>query len=201
MKLVIVTHAHPDHSGGAPIYREKYQIPIAAAENINDHYLGASGILAYSIDLLLANMVALKKSNNFEKINFKRKIKFDYVLMDRDPIPFFEDWIAIKASGHTEYDVSIFHLENKIAYIADNIISSKSSYYRPYPISNPIEYKKTLSKYISLNIKSYLLAHYSTHQISDEVIKKLRDEAPEKPRIHRTTLPTILKHFTKSFLK
>jgi glyoxylase-like metal-dependent hydrolase (beta-lactamase superfamily II) len=40
LKLLVVTHLHPDHSGSAMSLGEKYSIPIAAPENINLWYKG-----------------------------------------------------------------------------------------------------------------------------------------------------------------
>ena len=67
LKCVIVTHSHPDHSGGAFVFQKKYQIPIAAMESINEWYKGVDGFLAYYIDILLTYLVAIKKKQKIKK--------------------------------------------------------------------------------------------------------------------------------------
>lgn len=200
LKLVVITHAHPDHSGGAAFYK-KYGIKLAAPINVNDWYKGVSGIFTFIIDLILAHMVAFKKSDKFKLMFFKRKIDFDYALKENDPLPMFDDWKVIEAKGHTCSDISLLHNESKIAYIADNIISSKNKFFRPYPIYLPIEYKNTIKKYIDLEIQKFLLAHFGEKEISKNILEGLVHGVSVRPRSHRTALLSIFKQFVKSIFK
>ena len=128
LKLVIVTHAHPDHSGGARLFQNKYSIKIAGPEHINEWYAGLSGFLTYWVDILLTHMVAMRKSGKLQNIFFPRKQNLDYVLSDLDLIPGFEDWKALSAPGHTAVDLTIYNEKENRAYIADNLVGTAKKY-------------------------------------------------------------------------
>lgn len=128
LRLVIVTHAHPDHSGGANKFSRLYNIPIAAPENLNDWYKGIAGFVKYWVDLLLAYMVAIKKTKRFENMLFERHTHIDITLYDGDAIKGFEGWSALTCPGHTNVDLSIVNLNDKIAYIADNLVGTDENF-------------------------------------------------------------------------
>jgi glyoxylase-like metal-dependent hydrolase (beta-lactamase superfamily II) len=193
LKLIIVTHAHPDHSGGSTFLKKKFNIPIASTEKVNEFYSGLKGFSVYWIDILLTYMVARRKKTGFKNIIFPREIVIDYKLNDGDMIPGFEDWVALSCPGHTSSDLTIYHQETKTAYIADNIVSSRTSYNPPYPIIHPKKYKRSLKKYIDLGIENFLLAHYNENKISKGELENLIKKAPDIHRSHSNTLFKILK--------
>lgn len=199
LKLVIVTHAHPDHSGGASFYKEKFKTKIAGPENVNNWYRGFEGILTYGIDLLLTYLVALRKKKGIKNILFPRKLRLDFALKDGDAIPGFENWKVLQTPGHTTDDLTLYCQRENTAYIADMIVGQRKEFFRPYPLSLPGEYKKSLQKYIDLKIETFLMAHYGINVISEDQIKKNIDKTPSIPRVHRNTLPTILKHLLRAF--
>lgn len=194
LKLVVVTHAHPDHSGGHRIYQKKYHIPIAAPMNINDWYSGLPGILTYVVDIFLTYLVATKKKRGIKWIGFPRRVRADYFLQNLDLLPGFEDWQVLNTPGHTESDISLYHKEKSKIYIADNIVKSKNSLYRPYPINSPEKFQRSLEKYIELAPQHYLLAHHGECEIKIEKLIQLKSNVPKVPRNHRNTLPHIIKH-------
>ena len=197
LKLVVVTHAHPDHSGGAMTYRSRYNIAIATPEDINKWYSGLSGMITYFVDLILTYLVAQRKKRGYEWILFSRYIQSDYFLKDHSPLPGFEDWQTISTPGHTFSDISLYNKKESTIYIADNIVASKNTFLRPYPIVKPNSYQKSLQKYIELCPDSYLLAHYGEYKITKDQIETLVRGVSSTPRNHRNTLPAILKHLFK----
>jgi len=60
VKMNFVSHAHPDHAGGAPILRDKYKIPIAAHHEIDKWYAGFGGFLQQKTDIMLAGFVLIR---------------------------------------------------------------------------------------------------------------------------------------------
>ena len=74
LALVVVTHAHPDHSGGAHYYQQRYGIPIAGTHEMNDWYKGISGIFTQFVDIFLTHYVAYKKKKSLQNIWFPRFI-------------------------------------------------------------------------------------------------------------------------------
>lgn len=199
LQLVISTHAHPDHSGGLKYFKEK-GIPIAGPEKLSEWYGGLSGFLTYGVDILLTYLVAINKKRGIRNIIFPRNVKLDYVLKDGDSIPGFDEWQVLETPGHTNCDLTIYHKETQVAYIADNFVVSTQKVFRPYPIYSPERYKESLKRYMSLRIEEFLLAHYGRQKISSAEIEKLISSTPIKPRIHMNTLPGILVKLFKSLL-
>ena len=54
LKLIVVTHPHPDHSGAAPTLHRQYGVAIAAIPTINEWYRGLNGWLTQKTDILLS---------------------------------------------------------------------------------------------------------------------------------------------------
>lgn len=196
LKLVIVTHAHPDHSGGSTLFKNKLNIPIASTEKVNEFYYGFKGFVVYWIDILLSYMVASRKKAGFRNILFPRRIVIDHYLNDGDILPGFKEWSVLSCPGHTSSDLSVYHSKSNTAYVADNIVSSRTGYNPPYPINHPNKYKKSLQRYIDLNIETFLLAHYNENKISAEEIESLIKKAPN---IHRSHSNSLFKIFKKLF--
>ncbi len=58
LTLIVVTHMHPDHAGGAMRLRERSGAQVASHPKAKNWYSGLSGRLAHGIDLLLTWWVA-----------------------------------------------------------------------------------------------------------------------------------------------
>lgn len=199
LKLVCVSHAHPDHSGGA-FYFQKLGIPIAGTELLNDWYKGISGAWVYIVDVGLTYMVWTKRKKEGDKLKnlfFPRRLNFDYLLKDGDSLPIFKNWKALRTSGHTYSDLSFYHEKEGVVYVADNLISKKNGFIFPYPIVNPKAYKESLEKYRDLKPNKLLLAHYGEIPYEEEQLKELIEKVPSKSRRHKNSLIPILFSFVK----
>ena len=192
LKLVIITHAHPDHSGGAYYYQKRYGIPIAGTWKMNEWYSGFSGFITQIVDIFLTHYVAYKRKKSLKNIWFPRKLEFDHILEFDQPLPGFSDWRILSTPGHTLVDLTVFHKDESIAYIADCIIRLGQRTIHPYPINHPEKYKASLSRLRDLNIKTYLLAHHGSTEINCVTFKELISSIPNKPKNHRTS---VLKMF------
>ncbi|MCR9204386.1 MAG: MBL fold metallo-hydrolase [Halobacteriovoraceae bacterium] len=198
LSLVLVSHAHPDHSGGASTYK-KLGIKVAGPIASNNWYSGLGGIAKYMIDILLTYYVAYKirQKNLYQFIFFKRKVDFDYPLEEGQLIPGFGEWKVVSAPGHTSSDLSFFHEGTKTAYVADNLILTGRGVIAPYPITLPPSYRESLAKYLKLGVEEFLMAHYGRQKIPHEKIEKIISKVKDTPRIHRTTLPRMVKKLLK----
>ena len=196
LKLVVLTHAHPDHSGGAQYYRDLYQCPLAGSKDLNLLYSGLSGRMTHLVDMVLTYYVASKRQAGWKNVVFPRHIELDYILAEGDVLPMFSDWQVLETPGHTLADLSIFHAKSSTAYVADCIIGSRTWYSRPYPIHSPVQYRNSLGRFVELGIQNFLLAHYGEHQIPAEKIQTLIDGVGDDPRKH---LQTVQKKAGKSF--
>jgi glyoxylase-like metal-dependent hydrolase (beta-lactamase superfamily II) len=200
LKLVIATHPHPDHFGGLSFFKKR-GISIAGPEKINIWYKGFSGLMTYLVEVFLTYLVALNKKKGMKKILFPRKVELDYALSEGREIPGFSDWKVMECPGHTPMDLTIYHSEKKMAYIADNFISAKSGVFCPYPIFDPAKYKESLNRYIDSDIEEYMLAHRGRMKIKKEQIERIRDKISLTPRRHTNTLPKIFLKLFKVMIK
>jgi glyoxylase-like metal-dependent hydrolase (beta-lactamase superfamily II) len=193
LKLVCVTHAHPDHSGGASFYKKR-GIKVVGTQACNQWYRGLSGFFTYLTDIFLTYVVAAKvrKENVYQNVLFSRKVNFDEYLIAGQTLPGFPDWQVIEAPGHTDNDISFYHPSTNTAYIGDNIIAIHNKFMAPYPIVLPVHYKNSLGLYIKLGIKNFLMAHYGAHQVPHSEIEKIISKVSDEPRRHKTALPALL---------
>lgn len=199
LKLVCVSHAHPDHSGGAHLF-QKRGIKIGGKRECNLWYRGASGFFTYLTDIFLTYVVAKKvrKKDIYQNVIFPRKVHFDVEFSLNEGIPGFEEWQVLHAPGHTDNDLSFYHRATNTAYIGDNIIATHKKFMAPYPIYLPRMYKETLKKYLTLEVKTFLMAHYGSHDVAYSEINKIISKVSNKPRRHKTMLPSLLlKLFTR----
>lgn len=193
LKVVVISHAHPDHSGGAYYYRKETGALIVAPSMLNDWYAGLSGLFTYAIDIFLTYVVARKKKKEFRNVLFPRKIAIDKSVEEGDVIPIFNDWLALETPGHTSCDISLYHPNSGVIYIGDILISSSKGPFAPYPVFNPQEYKTSLNRLIELPINEYLLSHNGPQYYEKHQLSKVLEKTGDKPRRHRNTLPKILK--------
>ncbi|MBO8159882.1 MBL fold metallo-hydrolase [Thermosyntropha sp.] len=162
IKLTIVSHMHPDHSGGANTLREKYHIPITAYHTIDNWYSGIGGRLQHKLDCLMAQSVAHKQHRRLEKTLFNPLINPDYPLYDGDFLPFFPDWQVLHVPGHTLHDIALFNKKENIMYIADIIVNlKKDKFVLPLPVLFRDKMSASLKRLENIGASLLLPAHGS----------------------------------------
>jgi glyoxylase-like metal-dependent hydrolase (beta-lactamase superfamily II) len=180
LKLTAVTHCHPDHEGGAVILRNKYHVPAAAPYDIDLWYSGFGGRLQHLSDTVQSQFMAkqMKQNPKSESLFYKRLLNPDYKLHDKSPLPFFDDWEAISAPGHTFHNIMLYNRKSGLLYIADTIISSRGKFLPPIPVLFPTAMKETLLKIKKLKPEMILFAHgdtpimtYSDNMIDETLTK------------------------------
>ncbi len=159
LKLIVSTHMHPDHAGAAPFLRKKYNIPIAANEEVDQWYSGIGGAFQHRFDILMALYVVRKQKKTIRNISFPRKIKPDYLLKDNDSLPFFSDWKVLTAPGHTSHQIVLYQKKEEILYAADVLLRVNGKCQLPFPVELKKYGEQTLQKLSQLPIKTLLLAH------------------------------------------
>ena len=200
LKLVISTHAHPDHAGALFLFK-KQGIPVAGPVDLKDWYSGVNGFFTYWVDILLTYLVAMNKRRKFKNILFPRKVHLDFKLGEGDRVPGFDEWKVLECPGHTGVDLTIIHDESKLAYVADNFVGSSRKVFRPYPIIYPEKYKKSLQRYLDLGVEDFLIAHHGRVKVSKKEIEELIKTTPATSRRHLNNLHSIFLKLLKSFLK
>ena len=169
IKLAIVSHSHPDHAGGAVIWRKKYGIPIAAHPRIDFWYEGPGGFLQHKVDCYLATWVAYRKKAKLERILVSRKVKPAFVLQDAAEVPFFPDWQVLHIPGHTINDIALYNRKEKTLYPGDCLMNLDGKLYLPIPILFPDKMEASFDRMADLDVNTILVAHGEKVLTSDPV--------------------------------
>ena len=159
LKLVVVTHMHPDHAGAAHKLRDLTGCSIAASNVEGQWYQGFDGKLMHLTDMILAKWVAKRLNKPASKVWYPSKLNPDYKLDDGQGLPDFEDWVCISTQGHTDRDISLHHLPTNKVYVADLMVMVKGHFIPPFPVFYPNRYRDSLYKIIDLKPDSIILAH------------------------------------------
>jgi len=187
IKLAVVTHMHPDHSGAAPLLREKYGTRIAAYKNIDQWYKGPSGTFQHILDCLMAQIVAVKLGTKINKIFSRRITRPDFLVNGDDLLPYFPEWKVTHTPGHTTHDIALFHLQKKILYCGDSIIEVRNRYYLPLPVLFRDKMKRSYKEMAALGATTILIPHgniihtENSRELFKEMISLLK-EPPNKLR-------------------
>lgn len=184
LKLVVVTHMHPDHAGAANTLRDLTGCKIAAANVPGQWYAGIDGRLMHFTDMLLAKWVAKRMRKPRRNIWYSCRLEPDYRLDDGEPLPGFPEWMAVFTQGHTDRDLSLHHLPTNCIYVADLMVKVKGRFIPPFPVFYPNRYRNSIKKVIDLAPSSIILAHGGEVYPSEQEFQHLLDRAPTVPMTH-----------------
>ncbi|MCF2858534.1 MBL fold metallo-hydrolase [Pseudoalteromonas sp. SMS1] len=184
LKLVVVTHMHPDHAGGAHLIRKKTGAQIATANIAGHWYSGLDGMLMHWSDMILALWVAGRKKKVRKNLWYARKLHADFYIEDGDVLPGFEDWQARYTPGHTDRDLSLYHQKRNCIYVADLFVKVRGQFIPPYPVFYPNRYRHSLELVKNLHPKTIILAHQGEIDFHDVNFTKLESLAPSVPVTH-----------------
>ena len=184
LKLIVVTHMHPDHAGGAMRLRERTGAQVASHPKAAAWYKGLSGRTAHIIDLLLTWWVADRIGKAKESIWYNPILAPDILLKDKQTLPIFANWQVLYTPGHTDHDLSVMHVPSKQAYIADVLVKVKEKLVPPYPLCHPNQYRESLKTLAQSSIDTFFCAHVPPTAKSDIDFEHVIDNAPIKPKNH-----------------
>lgn len=197
LKAVVVTHMHPDHAGAANTLKNRFGCQIVSGAAEGEWYSGFDGWLMYFSDILLTLWVAKRLNKKKKNIWYLPKLNADYLLKNEESIPGFEDWQIIETQGHTDRDISLFHLPSRKVYVADLAVKVKNKFIPPFPIFYPNRYRRSLEKVEKLKPSSVILAHGGEVNVSHDEYLHLVSLAPKIPMTHwRATKAKLKKLFS-----
>lgn len=194
LKVVVVTHMHPDHAGCAHQLKAISQCDIVTGEYILQWYNGIKGRIAHIIDISLALWVAGRLGRKRRNLWYPALLNADYQLPDNSQIPGFTDWKLIRTPGHTDRDISLVNDKEKVLYVADLIVSVKKKFAAPFPVYLPEEYKSSLHRIIEYSGYDMLMAHVGKVKVDSKDIVELVKKAPTSPQ---TNLSAIRKKIAR----
>ncbi len=193
LKLVVVTHMHPDHAGAAHKLRKLTGCQIAAA-NVDGHwYSGLDGKLMHLTDIALANWVGQRKGKGKRNLWYNPKLSPDIKLDDGQPLPGFGDWQALFTQGHTDRDLSLYHQPTGKVYVADLMVTVKGRFIPPFPLFYPNRYQASLHRIKDLSPSGIMLAHGGEVHPDDDDYQHLFERAPKVPLTHWRSVKIKLK--------
>lgn len=181
LRLVLISHMHPDHAGGAALYQKRYNCKVASVDSTSQWYGGFAGRLAHWIDILLALYVARRKGKKAKNIYYNPNLKPDIILTDLVQVPGFEDWQVHETPGHTDRDLSFLHQPSHQMYTGDLILRLRNRFVSPFPIYQPQQYKASLNKLITLNVERILMAHDGAADITQADVALLIKRSTDRP--------------------
>ena len=193
LKLVIVTHMHPDHAGCAHYLRKKTGCQVVSCEKQKQWYDGIRGRLAHIIDIALALWVASKMQRPRKNIWYPPHLHPDVTLSDQQFVPGFDDWQVFETPGHTDRDLSVMHIPSRRIYVADLIVKVKNKLSPPFPVYLPELYKQSLLKLQDLQPNSVMMAHVGELTLTDEDYSQLLIDAPMQPETNKLAIIRMLK--------
>lgn len=194
LKTVVITHMHPDHAGGAHQFRKISACSLVSADKNHHWYKGFNGVLMHWIDMLLSIYVGTRLNKGIRHVWYSRKLKVDYKIRQGATIPGFPEWRVIETPGHTDRDLSLWHPQSNVVYVADLIIKLKNRFIVPFPIFHPNKYKESLNAIKDMAPNKVMLAHGGQIEMKPEDFDQMIQMAPKIPR---TPLRATIKKFKK----
>ncbi len=188
LKVVVVSHMHPDHAGGASKLKQATGCRIVSAQKSKQWYAGVGGQLMHVIDTGLAYYVAKRQNRQPKNLWYPAHLHPDIVLSDGDFIPDFEEWQVFETPGHTDRDLSVFHLPTRQVYTADLIIKLRHKFVAPFPIYDPVAYRHSLAKIKDLKPSKVMMAHGRHLAIDAATFDRLIADAPKQRRTIKDTI-------------
>jgi len=127
--------------------------------------------------------VAVKQKTKIRKVFSRRITRPDFLVSDRDLLPFFPDWRIVYTPGHTSHDIALFNSSRKMLYCGDSVIEVKGRFYLPLPVIFERKMMESYRKLGSLGAKEILLPHGNciTTENSREIFQKMENLLLEPP--------------------
>lgn len=188
LKVVMVSHMHPDHAGGAHEFRKRTGCLIVSAAKKRQWYSGIGGRAMHFVDINLAHYVANRQGQPFKNLYYSSHLKPDITVQDGDRVPEFEEWQVLETPGHTDRDLSLFHLPSRQIYTADLIIKLRHKFVAPFPIYDPKVYIQSLKRVKDLKPTMVMMAHGRELAIDERTFDDLIAGAPKHPRTIKDTI-------------
>ena len=181
LKLIVVTHMHPDHAGAAHRLRKKIGCEIASANMPDQWYKGIYGRFMHLVDIGLAAWVASRMGKERRNLWYSPYLKADYALADQDALPGFDDWCVFSMPGHTDRDLSVWHIPTKRVYVGDLLVKVKDRFIPPIPVNYPNQYRASIMRIQALDPSSMMLAHGREVTLTERDYAHILTVAPRKP--------------------
>tara|TARA_Y100001956_G_scaffold72840_1_gene78571 strand:- start:2994 stop:3776 length:783 start_codon:yes stop_codon:yes gene_type:complete len=184
LKVVVITHMHPDHAGGANRLRQRTGCKLVSANCDAQWYSGLDGFLMHLTDVALAAWVAKRKRKPRKNLWYSRYLFPDVKVNDGDLIPGFEDWQVLETPGHTDRDLSLYQAKQDVLYVADLMVEVKQRLISPFPIFHPNKYRTSVKRVFDMAPSRLLVAHGGEVEFDLVSYQYLIETTPRAPSTH-----------------
>lgn len=182
LRVVCVTHLHPDHAGGAHRLRRLTGCQLVSLNKPGQWYAGVAGLSMYAVDTALAMYVAQRMGRPWRWLGYPPFLRTDVRINEGDRLPVFADWQAMDTHGHTDRDLSLWHQETGSIYVADLIIKLKQRYVAPFPVYFVERYRESLARVRELQPRAVWLAHGGICELDATDWDQIEQAAPKRRR-------------------
>ena len=157
IRLVVLTHYHPDHAGGLA------NLVKAASAKVAAHQQGA-GILngKERAPSPFHDPILARATQPFMPLFYGRPVQVDYPLKDGDTLPMAKDIQLIHTPGHTPGSICLYLASKKVLIVGD------AFEFRAQKLSPPaksfthdsIQARESLKKLLALDFDIMCFSHF-----------------------------------------
>ncbi len=199
VKLVIVTHAHPDHVMAVPALRAMFPRARVAASEKAANTLAAEKAIAFfcGVDEALAG--ALRKSGRLpedclSQAPAERQIAVDLILKEGDAVEVDgASFRVLETPGHSECSLSFFEPVERILLVSDATgyyIPQDHSWWPNY-FADYATYLSSIERLAELGAEVLCLSHNAVVRGADDVAAYFRDVLEATAAYHERIVAEI----------
>lgn len=172
LSRILMTHSHPDHTGGAPGILKRSGAQVVAHHE-DSHYHNSGRSLSY-----MGGLSALDVP-----IPFLRRTRLDYTVEDSGLIAAAGGIRVLHTPGHTPGSVCYFLEQDGVLFSGDTIFSDRKRASRsmPFPGNDKERYQRSLERLAALDFDILCGGHGSP--LVGDASKEFRKMMNRKPQL------------------
>jgi glyoxylase-like metal-dependent hydrolase (beta-lactamase superfamily II) len=108
---------------------------------------------------------------------------------------------VLETPGHTDRDLSVYHPEQDLLYVADLMVQVKNHLIAPFPIFHPNQYRQSLLRVFEMNPTCLLVAHGGEVDFDHTAYQHIMNTTPTRPITHWRVTKVKIKGLVRSLLR